>query len=335
MTAPRKRAAAVLQAALALLVVCAVGWHFATLLNRESVADAVATARPGPLLAAAGCYLLAHAVWATFFWQLLRSQGAGVSWFVGVRAYFVSQAGKYVPGKAWVILIRVLMLRRHGLSPAVVGVCGLYETLTSMAAGAGLGVALLPWSGSGFAAGGVEWVAFLALAALPVALGLSNGLLVRLIKRLKKSDSILPRVPVWLLALGLAQAAVGWGLLGFALALALAGLVPDPAAVSLLDPRGVVAAVALSYVAGFAALFLPAGFGARDLLLQRMLAAQLPVTGVTDPASVAAVTAVTVRLVWTVAEVLLAAGLYWAGRSRAERVPAGDPELAAAAGGAA
>ncbi len=75
-------------------------------------------------------------------------KGVQVSWYAGLRAYFVSQLGKYVPGKAWVILMRVGMLRHDAHAhPIPVAVTATYETLCSMAAGALLGVLLLPQLG--------------------------------------------------------------------------------------------------------------------------------------------------------------------------------------------
>ena len=43
-------------------------------------------------------------------------QGIPVTLYTGLRSYFVSQLGKYVPGKAWVILMRVGMLARRAPS---------------------------------------------------------------------------------------------------------------------------------------------------------------------------------------------------------------------------
>lgn len=309
MPTPRRRLWLTLQAALALLLAAAVGWHFYKLLKTDPLAAGEVVFRPLPLLAAAGCYLAAHTLWGTFFWQLLRAGRGDITWLAAIRAYFVSQVGKYAPGKAWVILLRMMMLRPLGASPALVGVSGTYETLTTMAAGAAIGVVLVPFSGWGLAVGSAEWLGFLALAALPLALALSNGLLVKLLKKLGKSGDF-PAPPLWLLAQGFVQASLGWLLLGLSAGLTLSALVPDTARLAALDPRGVLAAVALSYVAGFAALIVPGGLGAREFLLQAMLAAQLAAAGVADAAAISVVAAVALRLLWTVAELALGAALW-------------------------
>ena len=326
MTPARRRLWLTLQATLALGLAAAVAWHFWKLLRAHPLDSQTVTFRPGLLIAAGICYLAAHTLWGTFFWQLLRAGRGRVGWLPAVRAYFVSQVGKYAPGKAWVILLRMMLLQPLGLRPALVGVCGTYETLTTMATGAAVGVVLLPWSGWGLAVGSIEWLGFLALAALPIVLGLSNGLLTRITRKLGKSADI-PTPPIPLLIQGLAQAASGWLFLGLSTALTLAALVPDAGQVTDLDARGLLAATALSYVAGFAALIVPGGIGARELLLQTMLAAQLAAANVADPAGVSVVAAVVLRLVWTVAELALGAALWALARPTpvAQPVPVAGP----------
>ena len=115
----------------------ATGWKVGVLLVcllMLAVAPASAQLTDPLSLAASGVlYLLAHTVWGLFWWRLLRSQGVAVSPAAAVRAYFVSQFGKYVPGKVWVIAIRVAMLGSSPGTRLVVGVTATYETLTSMA----------------------------------------------------------------------------------------------------------------------------------------------------------------------------------------------------------
>jgi hypothetical protein len=51
------------------------------------------------------------------------------------RAYFASQLGKYIPGKAWVILIRCALINNQTTTAPVVIASTFYETLAMMAAG--------------------------------------------------------------------------------------------------------------------------------------------------------------------------------------------------------
>jgi len=54
---------------------------------------------------------------------------------VCLRAYFVSQLGKYVPGKAWAVVLRVGLVRSQGVSASVGGLATFCEVLTMMAIG--------------------------------------------------------------------------------------------------------------------------------------------------------------------------------------------------------
>jgi uncharacterized membrane protein YbhN (UPF0104 family) len=68
--------------------------------------------------------------------------------------------------------------------------------------------------------------------------------------------------------------------------------------------------VALAYVAGFLAVFLPGGVGVREALLLALLRPELAHQGVRGAEAVAALAVVLLRLVWTVAELLMAAVAY-------------------------
>ena len=191
---------------------------------------------------------------------------------MGVRAYFVSQFGKYIPGKAWVLVVRVVMLRPQGLGLAVVGVMATYETLTSMAAGALIGVCLLPWAGLGLETGSWKWLALLALVILPLCLGSINRLFAKLSSKYRTmTDGRIPNVPLQLLAFGLLIDSIGWAVLGLSMFMAIQGVVPTPVELTRDAYLSSLAAVALSYVAGFVIVIAPGGLGARELLVQQMI----------------------------------------------------------------
>jgi len=300
MSHARRRLLLALKTAVAVGLIAAVGWQFAKLLRSPELADHEFRVRWPYLLWAGLLYLAAHALWGTFWVQLLRSQNARLPWLVGVRAYFISQIGKYVPGKAWVILLRVGMLRGRGLSPAVVGVTATYETLTSMAAGAVVGVALLPWAGQDFELVSVKGFALLGLTLLPLAL----VVLTVAAKRVgRKRAAGLPRPPIWLLAQGILQAMVGWAVLGLSLWCVVAGLsaeVPELTADVYLRHAAV---AAVAYVIGFVVLVSPGGVGPREWAIQQAFGG-----------SVGVVIALGLRLVWTTFEAIAAGVLYFAVR---------------------
>jgi uncharacterized membrane protein YbhN (UPF0104 family) len=111
--------------------------------------------------------------------------------------------------------------------------------------------------------------------------------------------------PIWLLAVGLLQACVGWCLLAVSLRLVVAGVVPSPPELSPLGFCQDLAATTVMYVAGFVVIVAPGGVGARELILQKALVPVLrPISG--DAAvGLAAVVAIVVRVVWTVAELAM------------------------------
>ena len=315
MIVTRRRATLAMKTLLGLLVVGGVAWHLGKLLADNPPQSGAVSPRYGYLAAAGVLYLACHTIWGTFFYQLLCKQGSSVGWLTVIRAYFISQAGKYVPGKAWVLLLRVVILRRTGLTTTAIGVAGIYETLTSMAAGAMIGALLLPWSGLVFADGSMQRYAIFGVAGLPVGAILLNRLALRVARRFRGPDqAIIPKPPFWLLVRGLLQASVGWLLLGASLHLTVIGLSDVALPLTADGSAGLVVANAIAYISGFVAIILPGGLGVREELLQRMLSVQLRPTLGDSATGFAVVTAFALRLVWTLFEAAFSVLLWWAGR---------------------
>src|SRR5262245_32328986 len=157
---------------LPLIVALAVGYYFYDKLSQPALWTHAFRLRPEWLIPAALLYLCAHSVWARYSVTLLRNQGGKVSVSTGIRAYFISQFGKYVPGKVWVILLRMSILGRSlGITRTAVGITAMYEALVSMGAGAMIGVLLLytlSAEQSGLGGYNLYWLAPVAL--LPVGL---------------------------------------------------------------------------------------------------------------------------------------------------------------------
>lgn len=309
----RKRVWLAVKSAVAVAIVAGVAVQFARILGNPELAGYRPTLRPEYLLPAGLLYLLAHTCWAAFWVRLLRYEGLDTPWYAGIRAYFVSQFGKYIPGKVWVIGIRVAMLGTAGRTRLAVGVTATYETLTSMAAGAMLGVLLLPWLGvlPDLVSRNVAFLG--AVAGLPLLLGVLNRLAVRVAERTRGPDAPpLPSPSVGLLAQGLLHGAVGWCLLGVSLGLVARAVLRDPPGWTPDGFLGDLAAVSLSYVVGFVVLVAPGGIGAREYVLQHALALRLaPALGPGVAAGQAVVAALVLRLVWTAAEVAVAGVLWW------------------------
>jgi hypothetical protein len=320
----RRHAVRIGTIAIALGLVAAVGYTFAKLLDSPELKAREFHARWEFLLPAGLLYLMCHTLFGTFWVQLLRGQGVQISWFAGVRVYFVSQFGKYVPGKAWVILLRVMLLRGRGISPAVIAVTGTYETLTNMAAGAVVGVCFLPWANVGISLDSSAGFVLLGICTVPLVFFVINKIGRRIIAKYRGPDARpLPTPTFGLLVRGFMQAILGWMLLALSLWLTVCGIATEPTALGVDLFLQDLSAVALSYVTGFAALILPGGFGAREGVLKTMLSGQMTGTEGSAAEPVAALVAVTLRIVWTIFEVAFALALWKLGKQHpAEPEPA-------------
>ncbi len=96
----------------------------------------------------------------------------------------------------------------------------------------------------------------------------------------------------------------GWILLGLSVWTLFQGVLPDPPALTVSIWARFCGSIGLAYVAGFLAFVLPSGVGVREYFLRQLLAFAGP-----DKAIAAAV--LLLRLVWTTAELTLAAAVFF------------------------
>jgi hypothetical protein len=270
------------------------------------------------LLPAAAVYLMGWLPSVSVWRRLMLRLGAAVRPLPAARAYYCGHLGKYVPGKALVVVIRSSLLRREGTPLLVSGLTAAYETLLLMGTGLALGVALAPLLvAPARASSWPEWVQWtIAVPWLPVLLvvGATAALLpvvsqlltlvaVRMTPRGMFEGERAVHVGPWLVAGSLVVLAFGWAIHGLSLGLVLhaVGVPFHPGQWPLWT-----GAVALATSAGFLAVFAPGGLGVREGLLIEFLTAQ-PAIG--PQQAVAA--AVLLRIVWFAAEIVAAAGLYW------------------------
>lgn len=304
MHSPVRRIINVLKYVLAAAVIIGVSLYFYRVLSDPAFRSEGFVIRWQYLIPAGFLYILSHSIWATFWWQLLLSQGAKVTWFVGMQAYFISQLGKYVPGKVWVIVLRMGLL--GGTVPRrIVAITGVYETLTSMSAGSVIGAALFSSLAGGqqVIPGGAIALGVVALVPL-LAVFLNQFAAKVLAKRKEANAPALPVPPVWLLVVGLLQASFGWCLLALSLGLVVRGTAPIPPEWNGTTFVQELAATTVMYVAGFVVLFAPGGVGARELVLQQALTPVLRPMAGESAIGLAAVIALMLRLIWTVAEMI-------------------------------
>jgi hypothetical protein len=80
------------------------------------------------------------------FWhRVLRGLGQDAGLGETLRAYFIGHLGKYVPGKALVVILRAGLIRSHRVDPLVAGTSVFVETLTLMGVGGVLSAIIIPF----------------------------------------------------------------------------------------------------------------------------------------------------------------------------------------------
>ena len=117
---------------------------------------------------ASGVALLVGMAPLAWFWrQTLAALGQPADWGHAFWAFYISQLGKYVPGKASVVLIRTERMMKPGASGRLIAACVFYETLTHMAVGGVLSVVLIGLGVGGLPQGQTVW---LMIGSLMVAM---------------------------------------------------------------------------------------------------------------------------------------------------------------------
>jgi uncharacterized membrane protein YbhN (UPF0104 family) len=278
--------------------------------------------RPAWLVVSGLLYVIGLVPMAWFWHCALASLGQPAPWHAVLRAYFLGHLGKYVPGKALAVVLRVAGVAPWVKSIRVALVSSLLETLTMMSVGAFLAAALSPVvlpMDSGLAALAVIVAIAVGLPTLPpVARRLARIGTARLKPGNEPGDSpsaaadtdaTLRQINFRLLAKGWIAAGVCWLFLGVSLWSTLRAIGVDDIELAGHLPL-LVAAVALAVVAGFASM-LPGGLVVRDALLMQLLAPQCGTAN-------ALVAAVLVRLVWLVSELAACVILYGGARSRGQ-----------------
>jgi uncharacterized membrane protein YbhN (UPF0104 family) len=293
---------------LKLLIVALIAWFIRDTLLRawQQIGEQTWQWRPFWLLAAGGLYLLGLLPAGLYWFHVLKVLGQDAQVARTLRAYYIGHLGKYVPGKAMVVVVRAGLVRGHSVDTGAAAVSVFYETLTMMAVGAFLA--------AGFLAmrlreeGMLFWgaIGLMIISGLPIV----PPIFCRLVKlgRAGKYDlaarTDLSRLGYGTLLLGLLCMSMSWIFMAASLwatfrAMGVAGL-------GLLESGPeYIAAVSLSMVAGFLSL-IPAGLGVRDLVLVEMLVRLFAVNDVT-----AIVAGALLRSIWLVSEMIISGILYF------------------------
>lgn len=233
-------------------------------------------------------YLLLIETWR----RIIIASGETLGFHEAARIWFVSNLGKYVPGKIWSIAAMTLMARESRVSPVTAAGSSVLMQLVTVAAG--IGVVLV----TGAQAVDHPRLALGAAGAILVALALTPVLLPaagRAVSSLTGRSIVLPRMSPSIVWMATGSAVISWIAYGVAFQFFVRGVLGTAAGA----PTSYIAVYAASYIIGFLALFAPGGAVVREsAMVTGML--RLALSGKADALAIA----VASRLWLTVTELL-------------------------------
>ena len=247
-------------------------------------------------------YLLLVEAWRS----TLRAWGDQLPYKTAARIWFVSNLGKYLPGKVWQIAAMGAMAQQSGVSAAAAIGSALVVNLVSIIAGvavivvtAGRRVALAAGLQTSTSDDRTSVLLAIGVVILGiVALGLTPLIIPRLAKLAARVTgknigvSTVPARAIWIAA---ASTAASWVFYGIAFALFAKGISPRAAG----NAASYIAVYTGSYLAGYLALFVPGGVGVREAALVLAMP-QFQLASTAD----ATIIAITSRLWLTILEIL-------------------------------
>ncbi|MDB4481081.1 flippase-like domain-containing protein, partial [bacterium] len=262
-------------------------------------------------IGAIGVYIGTMFLSCCFWFRVLIALGQKPKFGAALLAFFASQLGKYVPGKAMVVVIRTDMIRGDEVSTAPAAASVFVETLTWIFVGSMIGSLLLVLQFEGqiflktigvvlaIIAGVLTWPPIFRWIALK--LGVVKG---------RKAKKLFNGLNLQTMSFGWLLMTLGWCLNGLSLWMVLKGLPGTAVAIS--DFSLAMVCVSLATVAGFVSL-LPGGLGVRELVM-------IPLLGSQFGAVTAIVAAIVIRVIWLTAE-LATSGIIYGCRRAIGKVP--------------
>jgi uncharacterized membrane protein YbhN (UPF0104 family) len=263
------------------------GWHDASPFQWN--------VRPWPLVVS---FTLALAFWLMTGggWNIIvRYLGGTLALRKGLKVYFLSNLGWYLPGKVWYAVGRAYLGQQEGVSVGVVSTSVLMEMTLSLTSSALMATLALPLVSPLLGAKSL----YLGVAVLVLGLAVLHPALMKpaltLLERLLPGPKRTMNPPLrYSVMMGLLVGYLFiWGFVGAAFFILLNAIYPLPLAWL----PTVAAIYAVSWMAGFLAPFAPSGLGVREGAMILLLGQYLPVPAVTY-------TAILFRLWLILAEVL-------------------------------
>lgn len=242
-----------------------VAWYVAR--HRATYGQVFASAAPdwGAIACSCALVLLSYGVLIQTWRMTVNAWGEHLSFGDASRIWFISNLGKYVPGKVWAIAAMGTLAQDSGVSPvAAVGsslVVQLVNLLTGFGVFAVAGAHVMQLPG-----GTVVGVASLAALVLLTPWLVPFG--VRLLNRLSKRQFVEPHLPARAIWWAGAGTALAWTLYGIAFQWFATGISGGATAGTTGDW---IAIFVGPYLLGFVAIFAPGGIGVREIAMAEAL----------------------------------------------------------------
>jgi uncharacterized membrane protein YbhN (UPF0104 family) len=244
--------------------------------------------------------MLSASAFYAFLWKLILDRlGTPLSYRKSYRIFFLSQLGRYIPGKMWSILGLVYLSDKEGVSKVMSGTSVILQLVLQVVSGVMVFAVTLPFWQSMDAVPGLNILLFSLPAGLillhPVIVSRGVNWVLRLTGRPETEltwsySYLLRQLGLW---------AVFWLLNGVAYHFLIRSIDSSP-----LPQFFVLAGIfSIAWVAGFVSLVTPAGLGVMEGTLAFLLSFYFPV-------HVATVIALWTRVARTVID-LVCAGIAW------------------------
>jgi uncharacterized membrane protein YbhN (UPF0104 family) len=218
------------------------------------------------VVALSGAVVLgSYAVLIETWRRTVTAWGDRIAWPTAARIWFVSNLGKYIPGKVWQIGAMGALAREAGVSPVAAIGSSLVVNLVNLLAGA---LVVLVSGARGLAGPALVPLTIVALVGALATPWLLPWMLsaARKITGRELPDAHVPPSAIFAALIGCTVAWVLYGAAFQLLAIALFGASSG-------TTSSYIAVFTLSYLIGYLALFAPGGLGARELALIPFLAA--------------------------------------------------------------
>lgn len=279
---------------------------------------------------------------AAFFWRLtMQSLGQQPGLYESLRAYYIGHLGKYVPGKAMVVVLRSGLLRHDRTRMSIAAAAVFLETLTMMASGAFLSALIVVLWFRDLPGGSklvLIAVGMMFLAGLPILPPIFRAITKKIGvgRNDPEIDRKLQGLRFQTLGIGWVLTLISWVVLGLSLWATIKGIGIDIGSWNQLFlnwPRFILAA-SLPVVLGFA-MMIPAGIGVREFAMVQVLspyfagmliAAGMPVEDAAKLAAIQGIAVAAVQRGISILGELVISALFFKGQKIETETPPSEEE---------